>query len=328
MTQVPLYPLQFHPLLRRLIWGGRRLGTLLGKPIGEGSDYAESWEISDYRDWTSVVSQGPLAGVTLRELVQTRGEEILGPRLAGLGWFPLLVKFIDAREVLSVQVHPSDEQAARLSGDRGKTEAWVVMHAEPGSLIYAGLRPGVGPADLKEAVARGSVAPLLHAFEPRAGDCILIEAGTVHAIGAGVVLAEIQQTSDATYRIDDWGRKGPDGRPRPLHLDQALQVIDFSRGPVDPLVPHAVPRDFGSIEMLAQSRYFAFERLSLKATACVGSHHGFTILIGLGGRSCVIHNERDLLLGYGSTMLLPAALGPVSIKPLDGESLVLTCIVP
>ncbi len=232
-----LYPLRFEPILRRLIWGGRRLGTVLHKPIGDGNDYAESWELSDYRDAVSVVNEGELAGTTLRDLVHHRRRELLGPALLGHHQFPLLVKFIDAREVLSVQVHPDDEKGKRLAGDNGKTETWVVVGAEPGSLIYAGLKSGVTREQFGKAIEAGRVEPLLHRFPAQPGDCIMIEAGTVHAIGAGVLLAEIQQMSDATFRVYDWGRVGADGRPRELHIREALESIDFSRGPVNPMIP-------------------------------------------------------------------------------------------
>src|SRR5271166_4536776 len=170
-----LYPLRFEPILRRLIWGGRRLGTVLHKPIGEGNDYAESWELADYRDAVSIVNEGELSGTTLRDLVHHRGPEVLGPGLAGANQFPLLVKFIDAREDLSVQVHPDDEKGKRLAGDNGKTETWVIVDAEPGSLIYAGLKRGVTPEQFNAAIAAGQVEPLLHRFSPRSGDCIMIE---------------------------------------------------------------------------------------------------------------------------------------------------------
>ena len=213
MSIAPLYPLRFQPILRRLIWGGRRLGTVLHKPIGNEEDYAESWELSDYHDSVSVVCEGSLAGTTLRQLVRTRGQELLGSAVVAHDQFPLLVKFIDAHQNLSVQVHPNDEKGRRLAGDNGKTETWVIIDAEPGSLIYAGLKPGVGEAELTEAIQTKAVENLLHRFEPKHGDSILIEAGTVHAIGAGVLLTEIQEMSDATFRIDDWGRLGDDGSP-------------------------------------------------------------------------------------------------------------------
>ena len=324
----PLDPLRFHPILRRLIWGGRRLGTVLGKPLGEHSDYAESWEISDYRDAVSVVSEGPLAGTSLRDLVRTRGRELLGPAFADVAQFPLLVKFIDAREVLSVQVHPDDEKGRRLANDNGKTETWVIVDAEPGSLIYSGLRPGVTREQFGRAIAEGTVEPLLHRFEPRPGDCVMIEAGTVHAIGAGVLLAEIQQMSDATFRVDDWGRVGPDGKPRELHVSQALESTDFTRGPVDPLVPTATTTASGNTrERLSTSPYFALERLRLTGQEPVGSPDRFTILMGLGGMSRISHGGKDTPLAFGETLLLPASAGPCTIVP-EGPSTVLTCVIP
>ncbi len=201
MSMVRLYPLRFTPILRRLIWGGRRLGTVLHKPIGDASDYAESWEISDYKDSVSVVENGCLQGVTIRNLIRTRREEILGRALSAIDQFPLLIKYVDAHQDLSVQVHPDDAKGQRLAGDSGKTETWVILEAEPGSVIYTGLKQGVGRSEFAAAIRSGGVERLLHRLEPKAGDCILIEAGTVHAIGAGVLLAEIQQTTDATFRV-------------------------------------------------------------------------------------------------------------------------------
>ena len=227
MSIAPLYPLRFQPILRRLIWGGRRLGTVLHKPIGNEGDYAESWELSDYHDSVSVVYEGSLAGTSLRQLVQTRGQELLGSAVSGHDQFPLLVKFIDAHQNLSVQVHPDDRTGKRLAGDNGKTETWVILDAEPGSLIYAGLKPGVGRTELAEAIQSGKVEPLLHRFAPKPDDSILIEAGTVHAIGAGVLQVEIQEMSDATFRIDDWGRLGDDGKPRPLHIPPSDGIHRF-----------------------------------------------------------------------------------------------------
>jgi mannose-6-phosphate isomerase len=328
MPSTPLYPLRFEPILRQLIWGGRRLGTVLHKPIGSASDYAESWEISDYRDQVSAISDGPLAGTTLRELVRTRPIELLGEPVGHSDAFPLLVKFIDAHQDLSVQVHPDDEKGRRLAGDRGKTESWVILQAEPGSLIYAGLKAGVGPGDLDAAIRSGGVEPLLHRFEARAGDSVLIEAGTVHAIGAGVLLAEIQQMSDATFRVFDWNRVGADGKPRELHIREAMESIDFRRGPVDPIVPKTEAIDgVGERDQLARSPYFALERLSLRKPAMVGSHERFTIVMGLEGSSDLLRGSRRVRLEFGQTLLLPAAVGPCEIVPREA-CVVLTCVVP
>lgn len=328
MPDQALYPLRFEPILRHLIWGGRRLGTVLHKPIGEGSDYAESWELADYHDQVSVVKNGPLAGTTLRELLHSRPIELLGPAIGARDQFPLMVKFIDAREDLSVQVHPDDEKGRRLAGDNGKTEAWLVLGADPGSVIYAGLRPGVGPDEFRRAIESGTVEPLLHRFPARPGDAILIEAGTVHAIGAGVLLAEVQQMSDATFRVFDWNRVGADGKPRELHIDQAMESIDFGRGPVDPMKTHIDDLGgAGTRERLPDSRYFALERWRLHEPIWIQQTDRFTILVGLEGDIKLETVGGPVPLQAGQTVLVPAAVKECRLVP-RGEAAVLTCVVP
>jgi mannose-6-phosphate isomerase len=234
-------PLSFAPLFRRARWGGRRLATLLGKPIGPEPDYAESWELADHGADQSVVAVGPFAGWTLARLVAERNADLFG-RHAGLAQFPLLAKFLDAHDRLSVQVHPDDAQARTFDPrENGKTEAWVVVAAEPGSRLFAGLKANVDRESLTAALPRAeqdprSIEDWLHSFEVRAGDCVIVPAGTVHAIGEGVVVAEIQQSSDLTFRLSDWGRMGSDGRPRALHVAESLACIDFARGPLAPVV--------------------------------------------------------------------------------------------
>jgi len=191
-----LPPLRFQPILREYLWGGRRLGTELGKQIGIGDHYAESWEIVDHGADQSVVADGPFAGTTLHELVMQHGLALFG-RDNPQRQFPLLFKFLDANQTLSVQVHPNDEQAAKLDPpDLGKTEAWVVLAAEPGSKIYAGLKPGIDRDKLARAIDAGTCETCLHSLEPKVGDCIFIEAGTVHAIGAGLLVAGRNSASE------------------------------------------------------------------------------------------------------------------------------------
>lgn len=327
MIAKPLYPLKFEPILKRLIWGGRRLGTVLKKPIGEGGEYAESWEVSDHGQDVSRVAEGPLAGCSLRDLLRDRGSELLGSKLAGARQFPLLVKFLDAHQVLSVQVHPDDTLGCRLVGDNGKTEAWVIIHAEPGSVIYAGLRPGVTREAFARAQEIGDVEPLLHWFHPKPGDCIMIPAGTVHAIGAGIVLAEIQQMSDATFRVFDWGRLGADGKPRTLHKAEALEATDFAAGPVDPVKAQPEPISGGTRERLTTCPYFELERLKLTGSAVVGRADRFTLVIGLDGAADVHHRGVSCHLNFGETLLLPAALGACEVSAV-GAATLLTCIVP
>ncbi|MEW4568165.1 type I phosphomannose isomerase catalytic subunit [Tautonia sp. JC769] len=327
----PLTPLRFQPILKRLIWGGRRLGSKLHKELGPEADYAESWELSDHRHGQSVVAEGPLAGASLHDLVMTRGTELLGEAVGPREQFPLLLKFLDANQVLSVQVHPDDEQGRRLADDNGKTEAWVVIDAEPSSLIYAGLRAGVDRLGFAEALEHGRIAEVLHAFEPKAGDCIFIPAGTVHAIGAGVLLAEVQQMSDATFRVDDWGRVGPDGSPRALHLTEAIEVTDYERGPVDPVRSRPDQIDGGTREHLIRCPYFALDRYVLTGSTRIGDpqHGRFTALIGLGGKAVVWHDGQPYPVELGQTLLVPASVGACPIEPSgEGEAIVLTCTVP
>lgn len=324
---ITLHPLRFEPIYKRLIWGGRKLATVLSKPIGEGSGYAESWEISDHRADVSRVAEGPMAGQSLRDLIVEHGEGLFGPAVGPREQFPLLIKFIDAQQDLSVQVHPDDALGRDLAGDNGKTETWVIIHAEPGSRIYAGMKAGTTRAAMERAIAAGTVEATLHSFPARAGDCILIPAGTVHAIGAGVVLAEVQQMSDATFRLHDWGRVGPDGLPRALHRDEALRAIDFDAPPVAPLAPTPEPIPGGTREALSESAYFALARLALTGSTTVGDPARFTILVGLEGQAVVRSGESAITLGLGQTVLLPAALGACAVEPV-GHATLLTCVVP
>lgn len=328
MAPTPLYPLRFEPIFKRMIWGGRRLHTLLEKPIGPEDCYAESWEVSDHGQDVSRIADGPLKGVTLREILHDRGPELLGSAFADTRQFPLLVKFLDAHQVLSVQVHPDDALGKRLASDNGKTEAWVILHAEPGSVIYAGLRSGVDREQFAQALASGDVEPLLHHFAAKAGDCILIPAGTVHAIGSGVVLAEIQQMSDATFRVHDWGRLGTDGKPRQLHLKEALESTDYEAGPIDPVRPVVETCTVGTHERLTQCPYFALERWRLdEGSVEIGRSDRFTLLLGLEGQAELLHGGHNYRLKRGETLLLPASVGPCTLRPID-QATIMTCIVP
>jgi mannose-6-phosphate isomerase len=328
MTESRLAPLRFEPILKRILWGGRRLETILGKTLGEGHDHAESWELADHRQDVSRVAEGPYQGASLRDLMRRHGERLLGGRVGAREQFPLLVKFLDAHQDLSVQVHPDDELGHSLAGDNGKTEAWVVVHAEPGSLIYAGLQPGVGRDQFARALETGQVEPLLHRFEAHPGDCIFIPSGTVHAIGSGIIIAEIQQMSDATFRVFDWNRVGPDGKPRALHIEQALTSIDFETGPVLPVRPVRREVEGGSLECLVNCPYFVLDRLTLRGPSRVGHAERFSILLGLGGASVVRHDGQEHRLLFGQTLLLPAEAGVCEVEPIGGEATVLTCALP
>lgn len=314
-----LYPLRFRPLFRRYIWGGRRLWTVLGKPIGPEGDYAESWEICDRGPDQSVVEHGPLAGVTLGHLVRQRGEGLLG-RHHPQQRFPLLLKFLDARRTLSVQVHPDDTRAARLDPpDLGKSEAWVVLAADAGSTIYAGLKPGVDRESLAEAIRGGRCEELLHQFQPTVGDCLFLPAGTVHALGEGLLVAEIQQASDTTYRLFDWNRLGPDGRPRPLHVEQGLEAIDYDLGPVGPRKPQQTDRP--GVSRLVECDKFVLDRWRFDVPRPAGGDRRCHIISVLEGRVEVAGDPAGSPVPPGGTVLLPAALGQVELRPQGGTAL-------
>ena len=313
MTAPCNYLLRFQPLFRRYLWGGRRLGTMLGKPIGPGDDYAESWEIVDHANDQSIVLNGPLAGKTLHELVREQPAALLGEGIVARS-FPLLFKFLDCNQTLSVQVHPNDEQGARLeTPDLGKTEAWVVLAAEPGSKIYAGLKPGVSPKQLAADIAAGVCERSLHEFEAQVGDCVFIPAGTVHALGAGLVIAEIQQASDTTFRLHDWNRVDAAGKSRPLHVEQSLATIDFSRGPVAPQRPQQVAP---GRERLVECDKFVLDRLTLTAgqRMAICGDDRFRLLALLAGNldmdpAAHASQHGAEAMDAGQTALLPAAAG-------------------
>jgi mannose-6-phosphate isomerase len=306
-----MHPLLLTPLYRRYIWGGRRFETALGRslPAG-GDDFAESWELVDHGDDQSVVAAGPLAGRTLGELVRDRGPELLGGRRTG-GPFPLLFKFLDACRDLSVQVHPDDARAALLSPpDLGKTEAWYIIDAAPGSRIYAGLASGVDRPALAAALHAGRCEDVLHSFEPRAGDCVFIPAGTVHAIGAGLVVAEIQESSDVTYRLYDWNRTGPDGKPRPLHVEAGLEAVTR----FEPVVPLRRPADWAAgTRPLVQCDYYSFEEVRPQGDWSVGGDDCWHFLAVIDGQVQLDPAWGLPPLQKGRTVLLPAAIGRQSL---------------
>jgi mannose-6-phosphate isomerase len=312
-------PLRFEPYLRPMVWGGRQLGEVLGKSLPDDSTYGEAWEISDHSSHASVVAVGPYKKRTLRHLMEHHSDALLGEAAARHRRFPWLVKLLDAWDWLSVQVHPNDEDVARLwPGEGGKTEAWFILAAAPDSRIYAGLLPGVEEKDLRRALREGTVRSCLHQFSPRPGDCIFLPAGTVHAVGGGVLMAEVQQTSDATFRLFDWNRRDAHGRMRQLHLEEALACINWNSGPVHPVraenyrcnanAPTAVR------QRLVQCPYFALDYVYSREPFTIdGSVLQVLLVVHGRGRLEGDANERPLV--PGDTLLLPAALDGLTFHP-------------
>jgi mannose-6-phosphate isomerase len=322
MESIP--PLRFRPIFQQYLWGGRRLAEWFGDAPSDGP-IAEAWLVSDEAKNPSVVADGPLAGRSLREI----GSRLLGPGHREGERFPLLLKFLDARDHLSVQVHPNDQQAALVGpGERGKTEAWVILRAESGSRIYAGLRRGVDERELRQAAAEGRIAGMLHQIEPRVGDCIFLPAGTVHAIGAGLMLFEVQQTSNITYRLDDWNRVDPrTGKSRELHLEQGLACIDYSRGPssrIDAVVESLLP---ARRERLITCDYFRLWRNTGEMPFPVGAKGECRIVVAVDGRGDLVAEGRKLPLRPGAVWLLPADVGEGECRPLERLT-VLECGMP
>jgi mannose-6-phosphate isomerase len=319
--------IEFKPILKRIRWGGRRLGTTMGKPIGNADDYAESWDIADHGQDQSVVLNGFYQGETLNELIHNQNVEMLGIH-AGREQFPLLVKFLDAHDRLSVQVHPNDEQAREFNPhENGKTEAWIILEADPKSVIYAGLKSEVTRKTLESNLETGTVENCLHCFQVSPGDCVFIPAGTVHAIGEGILLAEIQQSSDLTFRLFDWGRLGTDGNPREVHIEESLQCIDFDRGPVDLVVPHIVSTSGSDVEELVRCDDFVLRRHRTGKPFSIVHDNRFHILMMLRGNAALICENQRKNVSMGSTVLMPADASDVRVVP-EGEIILLETFLP
>lgn len=319
-------PLEFRPLLKRALWGGRRLGEVLGKPLGPETDYAESWEIVDHGADQSTVQGGPWAGRTLGELTKAEGRALLG-RHHPQARFPLLFKFLDCQKRLSVQVHPNDAQAARLDPpDLGKTEAWVILDAQPGSVIWAGLKRGFDRHSLEREVHRGASELCLHRFEPKVGDCLFLPAGVVHAPGEGLLMAEIQQASDTTFRLYDWNRVGPDGKPRALHIEQGLAAIDYDYGPA--VVQASESTADARVERLVACDKFILDRITLAGDRLsLPADERCRILAVTDGTVEVQGGGEDKSLAKGTTCLVPAACRDATLVA-PGRAIILSAYLP
>jgi mannose-6-phosphate isomerase len=325
-----LYPLRFEPIFKHNIWGGKRLPSLLNRTPPHDDPIGEAWVLSDVDGSPSRVADGPLEGTTLRELLADDPARVVGKAPAPHGKFPLLLKFIDSRQELSVQVHPNDEQAAKLGpGLFGKTEAWVILDACPTtSKIYAGFAERVTAHHFRNALEAKTTPETLHSFAPRPGDCVFLEAGTVHAIGANVLLFEVQQTSDITYRLYDWDRVDTKtGRPRELHVDHGLACADFDRGPCPPVKPRVRGGEGVRREELVGCRYFTLERHTSRIPFRIGAKGECRAVVCIGGAGEVEWCGKRYPLAMGDTVLLPAEVGEATCLP-NREIVVLECGLP
>ena len=310
---IPPLPVAFEPLFKPKPWGGERLATLLGKRLPAGEPIGESWELVSLPGHESRVRDGPLAGRTLADLVQLWGPDLLGDAPLIDGRFPLLIKFLDARENLSVQVHPKPDKRGGPPGL--KHEAWYIVHADPGSKLYIGLKPRVGPADVARVANTPAMVDVLRTWPAQPGQCYYLPSGTLHALGAGVVVAEIQTPSDVTYRAYDWDRTDAAGRPRELHLAQALANIRYDvtdemiAQPPTPLVSPA-----GHAIRLATCERFTLDLLETipDIFSPTGVMRIWIILAGTLQMACA---PSAATFTPGDVILIPASCGPLRITP-------------
>ncbi len=318
-THCPITPFLLAPAYHEIVWGGRRMETRLGKPLPPAMRCGEAWELHD----SARAASGEHTGCTIGELVVRFGTALIGEGNDPAQGMPLLIKFIDANEWLSVQVHPDDADCRRLEGlPRGKNEAWYIVDADPGAALINGLQPGVSAPDITRALASGSLRPLLSQVAISAGDALLMRAGTVHAIGPGLLVYEVQQSCNITYRLYDWDRPGLDGAPRPLHIDKGMQVADPS---LRAEVTHPRAEDIATV---FDSPWFITVRRTLTPDAAHsietrGRFHALTVLDG------ALRLETDradaLDIRQGQSALVPACIDRYA---LSGDGIALCSAQP
>ncbi|MDL2319553.1 class I mannose-6-phosphate isomerase [Alistipes sp. OttesenSCG-928-B03] len=313
-----LYPLKFRPLLKERLWGGDKLRREMGKDAPEAQLIGESWEVSGVQGDLSVVANGFLAGNDLQELAEIYMGELVGDSVyAKYGdEFPVLVKLIDAADDLSVQVHPNDQQAEMRHGAYGKTEMWYVIDAEPDAVLYVGFRHRTSREEYLRAVDEGTVAELLNRIEVKPGDAYFIPAGTIHAIGRGLLLAEIQQTSDITYRVYDWGRTDENGQPRELHTGLAVETVTFGQpGGYGGYDITRRPVKNTAVEM-AESPYFTTNLLDIEGDVQRDFHltDSFVVYVCVDGECLLRTPNGGERIRRGETVMLPAVIDEVTLS--------------
>jgi mannose-6-phosphate isomerase len=328
MKQTKLYPLMFEPIYQYRIWGGRRLSNLLTKPLPANDPIGEAWTLSDRDDHASKICNGKLKGQTITRLLEHSAEQLMGKLAGKFKRFPVLLKFLDCQQVLSVQVHPSDRLTEYIpAGENGKTEAWIVLECGKECIIYAGLKPGTTKAKLLDSLEKHKVAADLAHFKPRPGDSVLIKAGTVHTLG-DVVVFEIQENSDVTYRLYDWDRiDKKTGKPRDLQVEKAIACTDFAQTEIGPVTP-AIENDGPEIrEKLFDNEHFKLWRLTGDTSFMVGKDEMPRVLVGIEGEGELESDSDFYPLKRGDVMLIPAVSGACPFVP-KGKVVLLEIALP
>lgn len=311
-------PIFLQGVCKDYLWGGNRLREEFGKTSG-ADKIAESWELACHKDGSSILKNGPDAGKTLREYLDAHGTGFLGTNCAGCTTVPVLIKLIDAKQDLSIQVHPDDGYAMRVEGEPGKTEMWYIVDAAPGAALYYGVKQAVSKEEFARRIQEQTLPEILNRVEVTAGELYFIPSGTLHAIGAGILLAEIQQNSNTTYRVYDYGRRGADGRLRPLHIEKALDVANLS--PLAPTVQYApAPVSGGSVRKLEACRYFASDAVTVHGAVrfAVGTE-SFHHLLFLSGTAVLKTASGSYPVKKGDSVLLPAGLGEYTVTGTEAQ---------
>lgn len=318
-----LYPLLFKPIFKERIWGGRHLEQLFQKPLPASLKIGESWEISDRPEAESEVANGPLAGKSLTWLLQNHPRELLGEAKPLNGRFPLLVKILDARDRLSLQVHPPAHKAAQLGGEP-KTEMWYITHSDPKAELYVGLRRGTAREEFTRKLGDGTVAECFHRIEVRAGDAMFLPSGRVHAIGSGLVIFEIQQNSDTTYRAFDWNRVDETGKSRQLHINECLESIDFEDFEPELIRPDPQQPLQSSVHIqpLVEDPLFSVEVVTHAPPSRLDYSLDVPRVIGvIEGQILIKHPEHPVQLKAGQFCLLPAGMEQASIEAAESAKI-------
>lgn len=303
-----MYPLLLKPPVKDYIWGGAKLKTEYNFETDKDIA-AEAWVLSCHKDGPDIVLNGELAGKTLPEAIKIWGDKALGERAAAFPYFPLLIKLIDAKDRLSVQVHPDNEYALKNEGEFGKTEMWYVVDCEEGAQLIYGFSRDVSREEFEQRIKDNTLSEICNYVPVHKGDVFFISAGTLHAIGAGILIAEVQQNSNTTYRVSDYGRLGADGKPRPLHIEKALEVTERTK----PAVPYGAvgneePTSFGSVRRLASCEYFTANLISLDGEAQLKETGSFVSLVLLDGAAELKYSGGALSLKKGGSVFIPAGL--------------------
>lgn len=309
-----MYPIKFKPILKERLWGGTKLKTLFNKPI-ETDITGESWEVSAVKGDISVVANGEFKDKSLQELIDLYPNELLGKHVyERFGTdFPILIKFIDAREDLSIQVHPNDDLAKKRHNSFGKTEMWYVMQADPGAKLIVGFNKDVTKEEYQKHLTEGTLTDIMNYEEVSEGDTFFINTGKVHAIGGGIIIAEIQQTSDITYRVYDFNRKDKNGNLRELHTELALEAIDYQKKD-DFKVSYS--KSENTTNKMVDCPYFITHYLSLSEDfeKKIGAEDSFHIYMCVKGSGIVSDGETELSINQGETVLFPAVCDTLQVK--------------